>query len=517
MTIQGFLSDQSLIDKSKSLINFETLNIPCGFLDRDTVEYFVEPLEISDLRPERLLITYRQESQLGAPDRILAEHTLTNILAAGEQHIFEEPDETVTLAQYIALNGLEFENDVLPTDPTRISSNREIKLTIDFTKLDDTDKTALQNLSASKQRNLFNIFEYLMYGTLSVDEIADINIALALNPNLYGGYVANSIKRSGMTAVKVYGGINIHRFLPNYFEFDFVTDNGIVTFSVWSNKTDFRANYPYTTIINIIPPLPLDKLLNPSTLDVDPLETAIDSKDWSDDIVAPELVNRDQTGMYIFETRYVFNGKTYSVNFSLIYRGRQPDSMEARNYIADYLLNSGIGTRALWELLVPDIFYRSSFALVPFYDDITVQTNIDIYPSITNISASLNKLNAIVSNIPRANDPTREFISVAYDKFFVGVAPADVNEQNSLMEIHNTYRDFSTTDTGFNEMKSVDRVWSTKLNQAIAVAVGQVNLGSFSKVKFGSGDLEWINFVYNYVSYNILTKTSYDKFFENNP
>lgn len=513
MPIQGFLSDQSLIDKSRSLINFETLNIPCGFLDRDTIEYFVEPLEISDLRAERLLINYRAESQLGAPDRILAEHTLTDILAAGEQHIREVPAETVTLAQYTVLNSLAFENDVLPTEPVRISSNREIKLTVDATKLSDEERTALQSLTADKQRYLFNIIEYVTYATISTDELADINVALALNSTLYQGYVANTIKRTKQTAVKVFGGVNLHRFVPNFFEFDFIADTAIITIRIWVNKADFRINYPYTTIINIVPPLPLEKLLNPTTLEIDPVNVAIDSKDWSDDIIRPELTNRDQSGMYIFETRYVFQGKTYMINFSLIYRGRQPDSMEARNYIADYLLNSGVGTRGLWELLVPDIFYRSAFVLVPFYDDITIQTNNDIYPSIANISEALDKLNSIIGNIPRANDPTREIISVAYDKFFLGVAPADVNEENSLLALHPTYRDFSTTDAGWIEMNQVDREWSIRLNQAISIATGQVNLSTFSKIKFGSGDLEWVNFVYNYVSYSVLTLNSYKKYF----
>ena len=123
----------------------------------------------------------------------------------------------------------------------------------------------------------------------------------------------------------------------------------------------------------------------------------------------------------------------------------------------------------------------------------------------------MTKLNSVVAVLPNAINPSRELMSAAYDKFFIGVAPSDVNENNSLLNLHPTYQSFSTTDIGFTEMTNNDREWSIKLNQAISVATGETNILTFNKVEFGN--LIWVNFVLDYVSYLILTKESYKKHF----
>ena len=506
MSIHGFLSDKSLIDSNRSLVNLEKLNLPCGFLDRDTIEFFVEPVEFADLRDERLIINYRSESGIDAPDELVTENITTTFYQKALDHVTAAPNETVAVGQYTDLDYLEFVNDILPTDPIAIQATRELKLTIDSVKLTPDELEALSSITEAEQQNVFNIVEYLAYGTISTDTLADINVVLSSNSE-YDGYVINSVKvSSSHTVIYLYGGINIHRFTPRSIEFRFVVGAVEIFFKFWIDKNAFKTEYPETTIINCVPPLDLHTLLNPSALS-DPISSAILSKSWTDMIIQPELINRDQSGMYLFDTRYIYNSTTYTVTFGLIYRGRVPDAMEARIYIAEYLLNSGIGTRGLWELLLPDIFYHSAFVIIPFYHNKTTLTNSDIYPSIIKATDLTDKVNSIVDMLPRANDPYREYMTAAYDKYLMGVAPADVNEESSLLNLYPTYRDFSTTDNGFSEMTSDTREWSIRLNQALSVAAGETNLLTVNRVTMGG--LIWINFVFNYGSFNILTKESY--------
>lgn len=511
MSINGFLSDRSLIDSSRSTVNLETLNLPCGYLDRKTIEYFVAPLEVVDLRPARLSLSYRQETGVVAePDKDVLYNTLSSVYQYGAAHIITEPSETVTSAEYYGLDYLEFGNDVLPSGPIAINVAREMLFTLDNSALTPDEVAAFHNITLAEQEHLFNIIEYLVYGTIVNDKIPDIDSTL-ISDSKYLGYVASSVVLSSAhSPVFIYGGVNVHRAVPNSIQFVFVVGGHTLTIKLWFNKNAFLTEYPITTILTVVSPLDLTILLNPSSL-ADPIDSAIMSQNWSDAILQPELTATEQTGMYLFTTRYVYNTKNYQMVFSLIYRGKVPDSMQARNYIADYLLNSGVGTRALWEIILPDIFYHSAFALVPFYDNITVLTNSDIYPSIINLLPLVNKLNSIVAVLPRAINPGRELMSAAYEKFFIGVAPSDVNENNSLLALHPTYQSFSTTDVGFTDMTSSDREWAIKLNQALSVAVGETNILTFNKVEFGG--LTWINFVLDYVSYLILTKESYKKHF----
>lgn len=547
MSINGFLSDRSLIDATRPFTNLETLDLPCGYLDRVTVEYFDQPMEVNDLRSERLSIQYRKEKEISTTDQdeaILTESS-TDLVAQGLTHLKQYPTDlvaiaqfpglsieldtlnavlqsgldrldvsetdTVTFVQYQQLDFLEFEKDTIPTDPFALPVSRNLTLTIDNAKLSADDTAAINAMSADEQHRLFNIIEYLELGTIYADTADEINSFLVNNTG-FEGYVRNSIKVSSYrTVIYLYGGLNIHRYTPTYVEFQFRIGTYTIDVKIWIDKNAFKNEYPISTIVNVIPPMDLATLLNPAGLGTDPINSAILSKQWSDALMQPEIDDRDQSGMYLFSTRYVYQSKTYQIVFSIIYRGPQPDNLSIRTAIVDYLLNSGVGTRSLWEALIPDVFYRSAFAIIPFYDNITVLTNADVYPSIIKANGLLDKLNAVVSLIPRANDPYRELMTAAYDEYFIGVAPADTNEYSSLLTVHPTYRNFSTTDAGFAEMTAADREWSIRLNQALSVAAGEVNSIEASEVTLGG--LKWINFVMNYVSYLVLKKESYTGLF----
>ena len=511
MSIQGFLIDKALISDSQFLVNTELLTITCGRLDRETKEYFTQPLELTDLRANRLDIEYRSEALASVDLEAMLASTETELVNVGLVHLSSNPDDTVTVAQYTQLNPDEFTNDVLPTDAAHVSSNRKMIVTIDATKLVGDDYTALHSISANEKTNLYNIIEYMTYGTVSTDSVADIDSFLIGNSD-FQGYVSSSVVINPRhDVVFLHGGINIHRYAPVSFAFRFIIGTYTVSISLWFNTSEFAMNYPLSTIIDVVPPLPLATLINPVNLS-DPISSAILSKFGVDYHIDPDMDTVNQSGMSVFRTRYIWQGKTYQVTFSVTYRGRTPNSMELREAVVAYLTNSGVGTVALWEVLLPDVFYKSSFVLIPFYDNVTVLTNADVYPSIINMTPLVGKIDQILSHIERATDPYREIMTAAYAKYFIGVAPADVNESSSLLTLHPTYQDASTTDAGFSEMTSNDREWSVKLNQALSIADGGENILTFSTLTLGNGT--WINFVYNSANYLVLTHESYNTIFD---
>ena len=511
MSIQTFLSDNSLINSSISIINLETLNLSCGYLDRYTIEAFVQPLEIIDVRATRLPILYRPEPQPTVNYDDLLLDAVGDIEAAGLAHLIATPADTVTVAQYSVMNSSDTAGDVLPTDLTSVSGSRSMTITLDSTKLSSADSTALSTMTSDQQGFLFNIVEYLELGTISTDSLYDINATL-LNGTSFAGYVADSLHVSALRdQIYIFGGLNIHRLSPKSFEFQFQLGAHTLDIKLWFDNLAFDAEYGYSTIINIVPPMTLSVLLDPSGL-VDPINSAVLGKAWSDAVLEPELDTNEQTGMYLFRTRYIYGANTYQVTFTLMYRGMSPDALTARQFIANYLLSSGVGTKTLWSQLLPDIFFDSEFALIPMYDNKTVLTNADVYPSIIDSSDIDNRVNQIAALFPQVTSTTREIITAAFDKYFIGVAPANANVAPSILSLHPTYQSFSTTEDGFINMSADDRQWAITLNQALSVAAGGTNILTVNKVS--SGGLDWINFVMNDCSYLILTKTSFDSYFQ---
>ena len=505
MAMHLFVSDRALIDPSKSLVNLESLDLRVGFLNRVMIESFVEPIEVIDRRDTRLSILYRAETGTPIDPSLILEDTLTYVLAEGEIYLQNNAGETVVLAQYPDLNLEVFETEVLPTDPVTISSRREFKLTMDHTKLSLEEQTIWEGLTDIEHSNILNIIEYLTYGTVSTDTAVDVNETLIGSTN-FSGYLNGSVNIVNRRTIAKVFDVNIYRLIPRYATFEFVTNGTTLTFNIWLDREEFKNYYPLTTIINIIPPLDLPTLVDPSNLS-DPISAAAQSRQFSDSILSPEIGDRDQSGLKVFTTRYINLGNTYLLSFGIVYRGRIPDDLEVRQAIGDYLIASGQGSQALWMQRFPDIFIKNIFYLIPMFDQIVELTNADIYPSIIDVPKVIVNFNKIVQSIPRIIEDHFELLTIAWDKLFIGVKADQTNEIFTILNAHNTYRDFSTTDIGFIEMSVEDRQWSIRLNQLIAKAAGEEN--SIEVATIFAGGYEWYSLIYGNNAYNVIKKPSY--------
>lgn len=504
MSIHLFLSDKVFFDPSLTFVNLEELNLSVGFLDRVLIEHFVEPSELTDTRTERLAITYREET-VGDHTIEVLENTITDIHAQGLAHVYLNNDETVTVAMYPGSELVVMNGEVMPVGPTILPRKYSQWLTLDSTKLSTAEDHILNNLSQLESNNLFNIIEFLTYGLISTDTQSSINTAL-LSSASFTGYIASSISMSMEFTLVYVHELNIHRLSPRMVTFKYAAGATTLDIVLWLDRDKFRTEYPHSTVLRIIPPFELATLLNPASM-INPIEAAVLSRTTSTAGLTPEISLRDQTGMRAFQTRYVYENTNYTLEFDLVFRGRTPDDLECRNLLVDYLLASGVGTQALWEVRFPDLFIKSVFFIVPFYDNLSTIQNTDIYPSIFDVNEYITKFNLITANIPRKKANQFEMITVAWDRIFCGVCVDEINEIFSLVEAHPTYRDFSATDVGFTEMSSTDRDWSTKFNQALAKAAGENNSIAVSLITVGG--LEWINLVLEQTAYNIITKTSY--------
>lgn len=506
MALYGFLSDRSLIDPTKRMINLETLELRCGYLDREMIEHFVEPLEIVDHRPSRLAIQYRPESFTVSNLDLYLNDTLLDVLPEGSDHVASNPLDTVTVAQYEELDNYSGEctNANIPVDPVSIERCLEFKLTFDSAKLTAGEQAALTNASDAEINRLMNVIEYLAYGTITSDTLPDIN-AVLVGTN-YTGYVPNSISLTNRSLVFLYSGINICRLVPRVFRFKFILGVTQYEFSIYLDRVEFRKNYPLTTITNIIPPLSLPALLDP-TIIADPLDLAINVNTTSNAILVREITDNDQSGMVEYKTRHIFNNQTHIVTFNLVYRGKTPDNLLIRRTLAEYLINSGIGTKALWEVRLPDLFIVNTFFFIPFWDEITALTNTDIFPSIAKVDRITARLDHFIQGLDDIDRASYELMTVAYDKMFIGVVSELTNEIRSLVSVHPTYRDFSTTDIGFAEMSIADREWSVLFNHILSIAAGEINSTVYSNVDIAG--LTFTELVRNGNAYHVLTRNSY--------
>ena len=505
MSMYSFFADTSFIDPTDFTVNLEQLDIPGGFLDREMIEYFVEPVRLVDTRAERLTINFRPSSYQPLDETILIEDALGNITSAGEARMALYPANTVTVAQYTELDYTMFENETMPANPVAIDTPNSLTITLDATKLTTNEATAFEALDATDIDRIYNIAEYLFYGTIPADTLDQVDTVL-LNDPLFSNYVATTVRMSQLhVAVGIFGGIDIHRFSPTWVEFSYNKGGEILTFTVWIGRNSFILGYPLFTVQDIVPPLALNLLVDPSTI-TDPIEAAALSRAQIDDVAVPRILVDDQTSMS-FTTRYIWGGTTHHLSFTILYRGRPLSPMEARIVIKDYLIASGVTTEALWGVRFPDIFIDNTKWIIPIFDNTTNLLTGSIYPSVSDLQTVIDKLAYLGGLIDIAVPETQEVITAAYANFLIGVFSSDTDIINSFYEMHPTYTDASTTDISFTEMEQVTQDMSQILNNILAVADGQINNVSFSTVELYG--MQWVMFIHDGNSYLVLDKTSY--------
>lgn len=504
MPIHLFLSDKALLDPTQTFVNLEELDTRVGYLDRSLIEHFVEPTEIIDDRSLRLPITYRAEI---LPTYAIEQMILSieGIHTIGLIHLTNNAGETVTVV-VAPTSDMEIMNgEVLPIGPTALPRVNQKWVTLDNSKLEDPERAVLSGMSNVERANLFNVIEYLSYGITTADTLSDINAVLLGSPS-FNGYLGGTVSMPYEYTVAKLHALNIHRAVPRKVEFKYVAGGTILTFNLWLDREKFRLTYPISTIIRAVPPLALDILLDPSSV-TNPLEAAALSRATSDAALIPEMIDRDQSGMRTFHTKYIHEGLNYTLGFNLVYRGGTPDDLACRNAIVDFLLESGIGTQGLWELRFPDLFIRSTFFIVPFYDQLYELGNTDIFQSIVDMNVISDRFNQVTANVLRKIPGSFEIMTVAWDRIFCGVCSETINDHPSLITLHPSYRDFSATDVGFIEMTAADREWSVKLNQTIARAAGESNDLTLGYVI--TGEYTWLSLIHEKNAYNVVTKASY--------
>lgn len=506
--INAFATDTAMLDPNADMTNLARLTIPCLFMNPEIMEYYMEQFLIKDSRPNRLAINYRPTEFSNDYNPFLF-HTMNYLPIDTEANMDANPTQTTGIAEFTELDNSEgADNNGLPPLPKAMTISKMNFIT-DRTKI-NADYTALSTMSDNARETLLNIVEYLIYGTISSDTEADIDAmltdapAFTNDPSLYG-YKSNSLTLSpGRSVVFVYDTLNIWRFIPNWFQFTFTVDGVDITFKIWTNRKDFENNYPLFNIIEVIPPLKVSTLLNPSSLPNN-IYAAVNESSIATITKLTTRVHEDGHSGYVgYTAPYVFNDASYDLTFSILYKGRRPSAFEQRAAIVNYLLQ--FATEDVWVLLFPSLFVVEQFFFVPIYENFIGESN-NRYPSICNVGVISDRTHAILDNIVINDFSTLEVMSVAYNKMFIGVVNGRTDSETSLSSIFDTYQDWSTTEHNFINLDEAAQAFSSRFNHLLSVAFGETNSGVFYENIID--DKLFFSFILNSMEFIVISRPDY--------
>lgn len=380
-------------------------------------------------------------------------------------------------------------------------------------------------LEDTAQDNVFNIIEAIY---LSEDRTLDVIDEMLSSDNIYNGYVDGSVLRSTAmiqvpfeTDVLELNDFNNGDYrtttninVPTWISFQFTSKEFTITFKLWIDRATFATEYPFTTILGVIPPYDPTALVSTNTLVAEGnLSVLQNGSAYIFNDVNRELLKRDQNGLYTFNTKFVVSKDiSISIPFSIVYSGpRVPTSLECRIAIREYLeANTNVNSEVL-NGLFPDLYINSRFTLVPLWDVKQDFTDRVVYNSVNNYFLVGTKADLIFSDVdPNFMASHLEVLTNSQNKMLLLSLPDSLNADIfSILDDHPTYQDYSSTNTGFKFMELKTQDFATKLSRAMAVLQGETLSSDFLEVEIDG--LKYISFTAGISEYLVMSEESYYK------
>lgn len=469
-----FLSDEAFAPiKTATVIKYADINqTGVGMLDDNLLNYFVDhslfldPLSdgTNDRRKSRVLVDL--ESGLEPNGRMMLHFDADKVLNDGSKNFSPE-----------LISGFV------------VSHN---------------DDAGVATAKRDRLGSLFNIIDAIFHARdregnpCSKTAIESILLNTAESDSVYAGYVAGSLslstgKSEATTRFKSQGTpVSAKRFYWNSckFKYSFVDMDNLtitITFNIWLNADEFKANYPFSTILDCIYPCNPTWIMNP-TLYANQTRAILLSSNYKNEMLQKAVTERDHSGVMLLSSRYIAEySDELPMTFALLYSGAMPTSDAARAFIREKLVaetdeEGHTWSEDEWKTRLPDLFIDGSYYLVPIYSSRVrlPDSTTSVEKSCINYHEIFEKAKAVLGGMGLDDVSLMSNIDIlqapGHSLYIVGIAADPINNP-PLHELHPTYSSTDALSESFDAMSAGDKDFAEKLSQAMAICL-QLTSGS---------------------------------------
>ena len=236
---------------------------------------------------------------------------------------------------------------------------------------------------------------------------------------------------------------------------------------VWLADAAFADQYDEYEII-VIPPLtPVDQFFLPADQVVNLLAAA--TPDRLFDQTQDAKNGKPETYIRNLKFNYVAPMSTLTVPsyWSVLIYGGQGDNLDAiKDAIINYILAHSTHTQTQWEVILPELFKRTEFVILPRWDlyaipDLAIQTG--IHSSLMNPAESMQYVQNQIdfySSLHIQQHTT--IVPYPYKSLQLAIVAGDKNMdgKQSFPALYSDYIPVPTTSLDFNRMSLTTREWS---------------------------------------------------------
>lgn len=384
---------------------------------------------------------------------------------------------------------------------------------------------SINALTTPISAGLFRMIDILFFAYDANNSKSTIEQKLLLNADIASIYVPNSFELS-MTVIQA----QVHYLtgntstvsVPAYAKFSINIPTGSTTttyvITMFTSVDAFIAGYDYSTIVDIIPPLPYSQIYTASlTNAVDNVfVTAQTSATYAYNSVKAVLGDVSVSGMTEYNAVITDAAKnTAAIPFNIIYKGRSPTLNEIRAALRQELANSGVGDAAGWEAKIPGIYVAGRFYIVPFWDKYIQKPDQKLFPSILDYNEIGTKLNRILESTGFGD--VRQYANVLeayYNKMTAAAVPdlTGLVDIKPLKSVIPDYQSYSQSEDNFAYMSPAAQAFSAQLNTVLAIDTGTLPPGVYAPIT--ENLLTFYSFVVEKYEVCVITKQCYQTIME---
>lgn len=283
----------------------------------------------------------------------------------------------------------------------------------------------------------------------------------------------------GAVASKFTGGKAVtdgRYWMPEYLSWESKLTES--TIKLWFSNNAFARQYDEYDYTFVSPIWPLDDFFKRGDIVEQMLKSKTISQITAELQAAknnhPETVIRVDTYDYhdpIDKTRIVPS------NWGILIYGLAGNNIDAiKDGLIDWILGNSTHTRDEWAEILPDIFKKTEFMLIPFWDKYAIPNRTDqtgIYSPIVSTVQVLSKLKEVVTNYPSAHiNANAESMSYHFKQVSIASIGGPEN-RDGLFKLDDIFPDFltvSTTSQDFNRMSVRTREFGWMLANMVVAA-----------------------------------------------
>lgn len=204
-------------------------------------------------------------------------------------------------------------------------------------------------------------------------------------------------------------------------------------------------------------------------------------------------------------------------NWGVLIYGAAGNNIDAiKDALVEYILDNSTHTRKEWTPVLPDIFKRTEFILIPIWDAYAIPNRTveaGIHSPIVTLSEVLARAKVLISEYPTPHINSHALVLGHPYKSLAIIScggPENRDARYRLTDIFPDYIDVASTSVDFNRMDLATQTWALELMRMIIAAetVTQFSAVPIGMTKTTRGQLLYVVKSYQNVHYLVATKAS---------